>query len=81
MKNRIRELRLQRGLSQEELGRRVGVSRQAIHGVETGRYEPSIWLAHDVAAVFDLPIEAVFLFAQSPRKSRSASSRGVAQWR
>ena len=51
MKNKIRELREQQGLTQEELGRKVGVSRQAILAVESEKFEPSIWLAHDIAAV------------------------------
>lgn len=75
MKNRIRLLRREKGLSQQALGERVGVSRQTISALEAGRYEPSIWLAHDIARVFGLPIEEVFLFAESPRKSRAESSR------
>jgi len=76
MKNRIKELREQMGLTQEELGRLVGVSRQAINSIETEKFEPSIWLAYDISQVFGCAIEEVFLFEKSPRKSRADSSRG-----
>lgn len=76
MKNRIKELREEKGITQEQLGALVGVSRQAINALETGRYEPSIWLAYDIAGVFGCFIEEVFLFGESPRKSRSDKSRG-----
>lgn len=71
MKNRIRELREQYGLTQQELGRQAGVSRQAIIAIESGKFEPSIWLAYDIATVFDCTIEEVFLFEESKRKSRA----------
>ncbi len=75
MKNRIRELREERGLTQEQLGEMVGVSRQAINAIETEKFEPSIWLAYDISKVFGCTIEEVFLFEESPRKSRADSSR------
>ena len=49
MKNRLRALREEQGLTQKELGERVHVSRQAINAIETGKFDPSIWLAHDLA--------------------------------
>ena len=76
VKNRIRELRLQRKMTQEQLGELAGASRQAIHAVETGKFEPSIWLAYAIARVFSLPIEEVFLFEESMPKTRADSSRG-----
>lgn len=76
MKNKIKELREQLGLTQEQLGELVGVSRQAINAIETEKNEPSIWLAYDIAKVFELPIEQVFLFEDSEHRSRAASSRG-----
>lgn len=76
MKNRIRELRERRGLTQEQLGLLVGTSRQAINAIELERFEPSIWLAFDIAKVFDCAIEDVFLFEESQRKSRAERSRG-----
>ena len=60
MKNRIRELRAARNWSQEELGTRVGVSRQAIIAIETGRFDPSLPLAFKLARVFKLRIEDIF---------------------
>ena len=75
MKNRVRELREARNLTQEQLGQLAGVSRQAINAIETGKYEPSIWLAYDIARVFALPIEEVFRFDESVRKSRAEKSR------
>ncbi|WP_070088703.1 helix-turn-helix transcriptional regulator [Merdimonas faecis] len=76
MKNRIRELREEKGITQEQLGAMVGTSRQAINAIETEKFEPSIWLAYDISKVFDFPIEEVFLFEESQRKSRADSSRG-----
>lgn len=75
MKNRIKELRERMGLTQEQLGEMVGASRQAIHAIESEKFEPSIWLAYDIACVFECTIEDVFIFNQSMRKSRSDSSR------
>ena len=60
--NRIKELREQRGLTQEQLGELVGASRQAINAIETEKFEPSIWLAYDISKVFECAIEDVFLF-------------------
>ena len=80
MKNRIRELRESMGMTQEQLGELVGVSRQAIIAIETEKYEPSIWLAYDISKVFDCPIEEVFLFEESEHKSRSIQRRGKTLW-
>jgi putative transcriptional regulator len=76
MKNRLKQFRESRGLTQEQLGELVGVSRQAINSIEKEKYEPSIWLAHDLAKVFDQSIEDIFLFEESERKSRAEQSRG-----
>lgn len=62
MNNRIRELRARHNLSQLELAQKVGVRRETIVFLEKGRYNPSLRLAHDIARVFGLPIEEVFLF-------------------
>ncbi|GLC83177.1 transcriptional regulator [Lacrimispora brassicae] len=77
MKNRMKELREKLGITQEQLGQLVGASRQAINALETEKNEPSIWLAYDIAQVFQESIEDVFLFEDSERKSRSDLSRGV----
>lgn len=60
MKNRIHVLRAERRWSQAALGERVGVSRQAINAVETGKHDPSLGLAFKIAEAFDLRIEDVF---------------------
>jgi putative transcriptional regulator len=75
MKNKLKEFREARGLTQEQLGELVGVSRQAINSIETEKNEPSIWLAYDISQIFDCVIEDVFLFEQSERKSRAQLSR------
>ena len=62
MKNRIEELRKARGIRQEEFAKLLGVSRQTISSLETGRYNPSIFLAHNIAKIFEMSIEEVFLF-------------------
>jgi len=71
MKNKVRQLREALGMTQEQLGEKVGTSRQAINAIETEKNEPSIWLAYDIAQVFNVPIESVFLFEESERKSRA----------
>lgn len=60
MKNRLKVLRAERNWSQQELGNRVGVSRQAINAVETGKFDPSLPLAFKLATAFDTTIESVF---------------------
>jgi putative transcriptional regulator len=60
MRNDVRESRNLRGLSQGELGKAVGVSRQTINAIETGRYLPSLPLAFALAGFFDLRIEDLF---------------------
>ncbi|MCB2075236.1 MAG: helix-turn-helix transcriptional regulator [Novosphingobium sp.] len=60
MKNRLKVLRAERNWSQAELAGQLGVSRQAINAVETGKYDPSLPLAFKIARLFDLPIEEIF---------------------
>ena len=60
MKNRLRVLRAECNWSQLELGLRVGVSRQAINAIETGKYDPSLTLAVRLARHFDSTVEEVF---------------------
>ena len=59
--NRLRVLRAERGWSQAELGGRLGVSRQAVNAIETGKYDPSLPLAFKLARLFDMPIEQIFI--------------------
>ncbi len=68
MKNRLKEAREAAGLTQKEVGEKVGVSRQAINAIETGKFDPSIWLAYDLARLFDSSIEVFFDFEGSERK-------------
>ena len=63
MKNRLEELRLANGLTQQELADRVEVSRQTIISLENGRYNPSILLAFRLARLFNLSIEELFLYS------------------
>jgi len=60
MKNRVRELRTERGWSQGELADHVGVSRQTVNSVETGKYTPSLELAFALSQLFKVPIEKMF---------------------
>lgn len=66
MKNRIEEIRNQKGIKQDELGKILGVSRQTISSLENGRYNPSIMLAYKIAKLFDMSIEEVFIFEEEP---------------
>ena len=58
--NRIKELRLERGWTQQDLADAVGVSRQSINSIERQRYEPSLTLALKFARVFNLPTDDLF---------------------
>ena len=60
MRNVVRQLRLTRGLSQAALGEALGVSRQTVNSIETGRYLPSLPLAIALARFFDTTVEEVF---------------------
>jgi putative transcriptional regulator len=60
MKNRLKVLRAERDWSQQDLAERLGVSRQSVNAIETGKYDPSLPLAFRIAALFALPIEAIF---------------------
>ena len=62
MKTRIKELRAEKGLTQEELAKKVGVRRETIVFLEKGKYNPSLMLAYKIAKVFGKTIEEVFIF-------------------
>ncbi len=62
MENRIKELRAEKQLTQEQLSKNVGVSRQSIVAIESGKYNPSLELAFKIAQQFNCTIEEVFLF-------------------
>ena len=61
MKNRLRVLRAEREWSQQDLAAQLGVSRQSVNAIETGKYDPSLPLAVRIADLFALPIEDIFL--------------------
>ena len=62
MKNRLEQLRKQRGISQEELADALQVSRQTVGSLENGSYNPSILLAFKIARYFGMAIEDIFLY-------------------
>ncbi len=64
MKNRLEEIRKQRGIKQEELATALEVSRQTIGSLENGRYNPSITLAFKIARYFSMSIEDIFIFEE-----------------
>lgn len=64
MRNRIEEQRKAHSMTQQQLALRLGVSRQTIISLETGKYNPSLVLAHQIAKVFSMTIEELFLFEE-----------------
>ncbi|SMF79861.1 putative transcriptional regulator [Paenibacillus uliginis N3/975] len=64
MKNKIKELRSELGITQQELADKVFVSSRTIISLEKQQYNPSVLLAYRISSVFNLPIEEVFLFEQ-----------------
>ena len=66
MKNRLKSLRLDRGWTQTELSERLGVSRQSVHAIETGKHDPSLPLAFRIANLFGMAIEDIF---ENPKTS------------
>jgi putative transcriptional regulator len=69
MRNRLRELRAERGWTQANLAERLQVSRQTVNAIETGRYDPSLPLAFIIADVFEASIEELFI----PDRDRAGS--------
>lgn len=64
MKNRLEEIRKERGIKQEELAAALEVSRQTIDSLENGRYNPSITLAFKLARYFNMSIEDIFIYEE-----------------
>ena len=62
MRNKIEEIRKERGIRQEDFAKLMGVSRQTISSLENGKYNPSIFLAYKIAKYFEMTIEEVFIF-------------------
>lgn len=66
MRNRLHILRAERRWSQGELAERLGVSRQTVNAIETGKYDPSLPLALRMGRLFGQPVEAIFLMDEDP---------------
>ena len=64
MKNKIEEIRKEKGIRQDDFAKVLGVSRQTISSLENGRYNPSIMLAYKIARYFGMTIEEVFVFEE-----------------
>jgi putative transcriptional regulator len=75
MNNQLKELRERDGWTQGGLADQLGVSRQTVNALETGRYDPSLPLAFRIAALFALPIEAIFHPADTPLASPRPSAK------
>ncbi len=65
MKTRIKELRARHNFTQEDLAKKVNVRRETIVFLEKGKYNPSLKLAYDIAKIFNLKIEELFLFDET----------------
>jgi len=64
VENSVKSLRQKMGISQAGLGEALGVSRQTINSIESGRYNPSILLAFKISKVFNLTIEEIFVYRE-----------------
>lgn len=64
MKNKLEEIRKERGITQEELAKILEVSRQTVGSLENGRYNPSIILAFKIARYFEMAIEDIFIYEE-----------------
>lgn len=64
LKNRLEEIRNERGINQEVLAKDLSVSRQTISSLENGRYNPSIILAFKIARYFSMAIEDIFIYEE-----------------
>lgn len=67
LKNRLEEIRKERGIKQEELAEALEVSRQTIGSLENGRYNPSIVLAFKIARYFEMSIEDIFIYEEEEK--------------
>lgn len=67
MKNRLEQIRKEKGITQEELADALEVSRQTVGSLENGRYNPSIILAYKIAKYFDLTIEEIFIYEEDKK--------------
>ena len=67
MKNRLEQIRKEKGITQEELADALEVSRQTVGSLENGRYNPSIILAYKIAKYFNLTIEEIFIYEKKKK--------------
>ncbi|OAB31221.1 transcriptional regulator [Paenibacillus macquariensis subsp. defensor] len=67
MKNRVKELRIEHGITQQELADKVSVSSRTIISLEKQKYNPSVLLAYKIASVFNLSIEETFIFDEDDK--------------
>jgi putative transcriptional regulator len=68
VRNTIRELRFDQGeMTQQALADRIGVTRQTVNAIELGKYSPSLEVAFQIAAVFNVPLEQVFQYEKGKR--------------
>lgn len=74
MKNNIKVYRAMHDLTQENLAEKVGVTRQTIHAIEKGKYDPSLELAFKLARLFDVCIEDIFLYED--REAKNSERKG-----
>ena len=78
MKNRLKVLRAERGWTQEDLGKELGVSRQAVNALETEKHSPSLDLAYRISALFGLATEEIFENEhRSPDGEKTATERSI----
>ncbi len=69
IKNKLKEWRVRKGdLTQEELAKKIGVSRQTINAIEKGKYLPSLQLAFKLSLFFDVPIEEIFYVVNNKKR-------------
>jgi putative transcriptional regulator len=74
MRNRLKVCRAMYDMTQEELAKKVGVTRQTIISIEAGRYSPSLELAFRLAKIFNTTIEDVFLFEEDHSQASTLTS-------
>lgn len=69
MENNLKQLRKNNGLTQVELSKLLGVSRQTVISIESGRYDPSLPLAFKIGTVLDMPLEQIFIYSSSNKSN------------
>lgn len=70
MKNKVEQLRKERGLNQEDFAKAIRVSRQTVSSIENGKYNPSLELAFIISDFFGKPIEKIFIYERSRRNEK-----------